>query len=837
LFGFGTTELIAIALLLAGPIALLAPAFAAGQVFLPMHPVAFPPLDRHADREFLALARRAENRDVVDKVLPILTDGRLFARQVRAGEVPLWDPYNGGGAPLLGQILAGSLYPPNLLQVAMGPERAYAPLAVLTLFLAGAFTFGFLRARGLGGVAALAGGIAFAGSGYALANLHYYMKVDAVVWLPAGLLAIERARARPGPLPLAALAVAVAMSALAGFPQVTAFVAYALAAYALARLLPPSAGAPARRALGLLGVGAAAALGLGLAAVQLVPAVEASRESLRNVQSLESFTSGGLPPAAALRFVLPRSFGSPDDLVPPRPPLFGSLSAQPLVWLLADPREGLNLTESALYLGIPALGLAALGLLRRGGGRGFAAGGALLALLYVFASPLLLPLYHLPGLRIGAPPRAGALFAFFAAWLVALGTEALFEPGSRRRTRNLGAAILGLAASAFLAAVLTSPERFRASATPAIVDRWEAQARGTPFEPFTAASLASAIPAETMDVAAHRLRVDLFRLGALGAATALAFLFAGSERRRCLAAGALLSLLAVDLGSFGRPLLEPRPAGDLFPQPPPVRALREAAGLHRVIRLDPVPELGDVFHLLRSNLPAEYAIQDVSGYMAFAPRRPVELFHALDPQTRFRGRYLARLPREDLVDHPLLDVAGIGVVLSTRPLRNPGLEETYGEESFHVNRRARRLPRAWIVPRALAVPDEEALSRLADPAFSPADLVLLSEGSSAERPGGGTVEIARYEPGRVEIEVRGTGGGFLVLSDPYYPGWRATVDGAPALIRRANYAYRAVDLAPGDHRVVVEYRPASFRTGLFLTSLSGAILVAMAAIGARRRRA
>ena len=77
----------------------------------------------------------------------------------------------------------------------------------------------------------------------------------------------------------------------------------------------------------------------------------------------------------------------------------------------------------------------------------------------------------------------------------------------------------------------------------------------------------------------------------------------------------------------------------------------------------------------------------------------------------------------------------------------------------------------------------------------------------------GTARIATYEHERVTIDTDAPGRRLFVLSDTWFPGWRATVDGTPTPILRANVAFRAVPLSPGRHRVVFEYAPASFRIG------------------------
>jgi len=59
--------------------------------------------------------------------------------------------------------------------------------------------------------------------------------------------------------------------------------------------------------------------------------------------------------------------------------------------------------------------------------------------------------------------------------------------------------------------------------------------------------------------------------------------------------------------------------------------------------------------------------------------------------------------------------------------------------------------------------------------------------------------------------------GYLVLTDTFYPGWRAYVDGVETPIYQANYLFRAVPLNAGDHEVRFVYRPKSFAVGAALS--------------------
>ena len=77
----------------------------------------------------------------------------------------------------------------------------------------------------------------------------------------------------------------------------------------------------------------------------------------------------------------------------------------------------------------------------------------------------------------------------------------------------------------------------------------------------------------------------------------------------------------------------------------------------------------------------------------------------------------------------------------------------------------------------------------------------------ARRPG--TARIARYANTEIEVRVDAPDGGFLLLNDVWHPWWRATIDGAPVEILRANVIFRAVALPPGEHVVRFAFNPFS----------------------------
>ncbi|MBI4789479.1 MAG: YfhO family protein [Chloroflexi bacterium] len=137
------------------------------------------------------------------------------------------------------------------------------------------------------------------------------------------------------------------------------------------------------------------------------------------------------------------------------------------------------------------------------------------------------------------------------------------------------------------------------------------------------------------------------------------------------------------------------------------------------------------------------------------------------------------------------------------------------------------LPRAFVVHQAQVTNDEEALTRMQAPDFRADQIVLLADGPSLDAHEDATlsksrdqVAITEYKPERVALNVKSSRDGYLVLTDTWYPGWVAYVDGKEIPIYRADYVFRAVRLTAGEHVVVFDYKPASVLWGAVISALS-----------------
>jgi hypothetical protein len=156
-------------------------------------------------------------------------------------------------------------------------------------------------------------------------------------------------------------------------------------------------------------------------------------------------------------------------------------------------------------------------------------------------------------------------------------------------------------------------------------------------------------------------------------------------------------------------------------------------------------------------------------------------------------------------------------------------------DQVEVFENLRVMPRAWVAaPIVKTASSDEMLKKirhgdLAEPDAANFRTVALTEERINLAPRTDfmdcSAQIKSYEPHRIEIEKRGTSNGFLVLSEIYYDGWEARVDGQPTKIYRTDYTLRGVVVPAGDHQVEFVYRPRSFRLGAIGFAFGVAVLL------------
>jgi len=145
------------------------------------------------------------------------------------------------------------------------------------------------------------------------------------------------------------------------------------------------------------------------------------------------------------------------------------------------------------------------------------------------------------------------------------------------------------------------------------------------------------------------------------------------------------------------------------------------------------------------------------------------------------------------------------------------------------------LPRAYVVCNATMVgsPVEaaEALRRLPVTGATVIERAAPTRDLSCGSGEPGSANVTDYQPDLVTIQTMAKGGNsYLILSDAWYPGWSATIDGSPTPIYRANGMFRAIELPDGSHKVEFTYRSQPFEIGAVVSIFAWIVVCAGLAI-------
>jgi hypothetical protein len=277
----------------------------------------------------------------------------LAGQQIRAGHLPLFDPYLWSGTPLLASWNAAAAYPLTWLFAILPAVAAWTINLCVTSAVAGVGLFLFLRALRLATLPSLLGAFTFALAGAMSAQVTHFGLVAGLCWVPLQLLSVlrisEASQARARLTWTAVLAVACGLTVLAGEPRAIddAFVIVVLyAAWRIMRLGRRADPSAPGRAPAVLALSAGLVLGVCLGAVQLLPGLAAVATSQRAASSAALFNSGSLPVKWLALLLVPDLLGGSGS--------FGQPSFLP----------GYNLTEVTGYVGVLPL-VAALALLGR----------------------------------------------------------------------------------------------------------------------------------------------------------------------------------------------------------------------------------------------------------------------------------------------------------------------------------------------------------------------------------------------------------------------------------------------------------------------------------------
>jgi hypothetical protein len=764
-------------------------------------------------------------RDITDTYI---TRDYFVVESYRDGETPFWNPYTMAGHPIYADGVTRVFSPFLLFYTFLDLPLGYSVARITELFLAAVFFYIFLGGIGTGSRGALIGSLVFAFSAHSMFHLTGLGWWGGLMWLPLILLCVDRAATRASYGWAILAGVFLGAQFFCGWMQNQIYYVGAIALY-YSYLGARKVGAaghegralPFRKAVLLCATTLIA--GFGLAATQWVPVMELLGYSNRKIVPTEVGYIY-LPPWYLATMVLPNLFGSADD-------------ARTLTLFTA-----LNVShDHILYIGIAALAPLAFCIyrLKRAGGVSnevafrsrFFLLLAALSLLIMMAAPLYVHVTrYIPVLQvIRVTVRAGVLFFFAVSVLAGFGAKLMLGSSEELLRAFLAHVKKFMVLTAILVLAATAASYLLKLSGMV----WEDAGSGKiAFLRRAASILSEQFTPPRADILFPLLLLFLLTLALSG--------YAYGRLHRQAFFAALAALLSIDLFWVSTQFNQTFDRSRVFPSTviterlralPPGRVLVAPSDLDTNRRASSGRKI-----IAPPNTLLPYRVPAVAGKNQQFPRWYRDYASLIEPQP-----YLSHVVFDQTASG-FFDLLNVKYVLTREGGEAPlGSELLLTAEGISLYENKNAMPRAFLVNDILEVRDQRAaLEALKDKAFDPERSVVVETGrelreSSADL--AGIAAIIEDRRNRVLIETEAQSDGVLVLSDNYYPGWRAFIDGNPVEVLKANCTMRAVRVPAGRHMVSFEFAPATFRLSVYVTAAALVFIgAALTAIRLRKRR-
>jgi hypothetical protein len=681
----------------------------------------------------------------------------------KEGALPFWNEQISGGVPFLSLYHPGVFYPPNLIFLLDDFGNAFNIYFLFHHVVLISSVYRLARFWNLSPEASLGSSVTALLSGYFLSLASLYNHFQTVVWFPLIILCFHRFLLTKSLKNFLATVLLFSFVLLGGSPETCVLIAILSWGYSVLVVNKNSTDTSfVTRTAMFSGI---MILGLGIAAIQLVPTEALMKESMRSSGvSFEESSRMSLSPAALSAVILPENH-------------FGFMETT---------KAHKSYFFQSCFMGLVPLGLLLAGLFSGVKCRAFWFWGVLFFVGIFFSLGKFNPLYSwfydwVPAINLFRfPEKFFFISAFSLVFLVGLGLDALGAANVEKRIRSIPSFLAVFVLLVLLMwVVVLEPGR-----------EWVTGL-------ITLFMLTVILTTATKSTQGKTLlRIFAISLLILELWARNAFLLPMIDRSFYENSPELLSEIDELQSPYrvyaGRLLDSGQlPTANQFPE------RKNLMDSHFAVK-----------NLLRPNLGMIYGLNYADGLTGLELRAGwlwTELFIKSPPEKRVR----------------ILQRSNV------RYWVNDNYRSGLPEGAVKIEKFSSALPRAFLVNVGLRGQAPHLLNTYYDPLFNPLKEVLLSEDTTWLRKENfsGKVERIEYLPNRVRIETNQNSEGMLVLMDSYFPGWQVTVDGQRDHIFRANYFYRGVQLSSGPHVIEFSYTPEGFHIGLRITVLTLMVLV------------
>lgn len=722
---------------------------------------------------FAGPVKNAATPDVISQIFPWKS---LVIESWKQGIVPLWNPYSFSGTPLLANYQSAALSPFNLIYLILPFITAWSLQVLLAPLLSGLFTFLFLRTVKVSTAGSVVSAIAFMFCGFITTWMDYGTLPYAILFLPLALYAVEQLANTKKWYFLVLLTLTVPLSFFSGHFQISLYFLIFIFAYIVFKYFQT------KNLYSLIFNLSSLILGLMLSAPQLLPSFELYSNAVRSSLFLKI---EDIPWGYLATFVAPDYLGNPVT----RNDWFG------------------HYAEWNAYIGLVPLMLAFYSLGKKSLAVLFFLFAGLSAILFSFQSPIvdLLIALKIPVLSTSAVGRIIVLFSFSFAVLAGFGFDAFVEDVKKGSYRMIAI----LFASFFVIFAILG----------------------------TVAFSQLLIPQDKAQVALSNLKLPAVILFVFFVASLITSFFKGA-RAVIVISVIVLSLTSFDMVRFANKWMPFQSASLVYPAVPVSKFLNK------------IPSENRVFGNFGAESYITHRISGVDGYDPLFISRYGELLNsAQDGLFHTPDRLGVSLPKRGEMTPKLVNLLGVKYFVNkiadgrqswAFPIWQYPIDQfkiVFQDEAYQVFENQKVLPRVFLVSDyKIQTNKRKILKDLYSEGFDPKKGVILEESPGLSTSEVGRARIISYQPNKVRIEAESSTSALLVLTDPYYPGWKATVNGNPTKIYRADYALRAVKIPKGKNSLIFSYEPESFRNGVYLAVLGVFGLIGISLYASKRFR-
>jgi len=717
--------------------------------------------------------------DVVSVIYPIKV---LIMEFWKEGFVPLWNPYMFGGYPLLANIQMAPFNLTNLLYLFLSNSLAWGIHVSLQLLISSFFTYLFLRYLKLGKLASILGAMIYAFSGFSLIWWEWDAHSCTVAFLPLILFFTGKYFDKGKLIDGLLLSLALAWQIFSGYPQALLYEFFVLAIFVLLtkKLI-------LKRAIFWLFF---LAMGVGLASVQLLPTAELMSISQRKVEALDS-ESAFLSWQNLIAFFAPDYFGN---------------DATQNFW-----GKG-SYTNNVAYSGVVAIilaGIAFMEIKKKGKETIFFVLILIFSLMFAFSTPLSRFIKNLNFLGLNAASGTRSLFLcnFAFAGLASLGFDALTKKREAKHIRALYLPLI-VTTALFLGTFLS-------------------------YNTVKSVNLDSPAGQAFLDTVTKNLKTGfrnlILPLGLVfGFGVFLVLAKGKTKLLKTLSLVGIFLITVFELFRFGWKYTPFSRPDLIFPSTPVIEFLKNQPGIFRVDGGDAIP----------MNMLLPYKIESLSGYDAVYPLKVSKYIAAINSGNtkKPQGRY----GKIDNYQSRLIDISNVCYLLAVKrdkiekadpggrvgwTFRKENLAPVFEDRSVQVLQNLNCLPRAFLVGDYEVITEEQQIiDRLNSQDFNYREKIIIEKEPEMIIGGkntniNGSVEWRVNRSGKEVLFVKTSFPSLLFVSNTYYPGWKAFIDGKETEILRADFVFRAVVVPEGTHKVSFIYAPQSFKIGVSISLL------------------